>query len=276
MSWRDRDYSRRPADETSRWQAHLPPPGTQILLVLHLLGLVLAWAAAGDPTARDLLNFRLYAGHVTMPAVLLHPFAAQGFSVLLPLVALWWLGSELERAVGTARLLWLYAFGTLCAGAGFAGAVLLLGFNGTLALAHPVGALAAWALTGWLRQRETYTVVRGRLISVGKLIAISAGVITMLIIFIAGQAAAAWTVGVLAALAAVPLTETTLRLTHRNRRPAVSRAARRPPPAPPPARGEEPDIDVILDKIHREGLDALTDEERERLESARRAKLRRP
>jgi hypothetical protein len=60
-----------------------------------------------------------------------------------------------------------------------------------------------------------------------------------------------------------------------DRRPQRSHGPAAPDRAAPAA-PDEPDIDEILAKISREGLQALTDEERARLAAARAAKLRRP
>jgi hypothetical protein len=113
--------------------------------------------------------------------------------------------------------------------------------------------------------------------SVAPLIGIGAAIAIGLMFAFRGPGAPGW----LAALIAGGLAAPAVQLlpgapTRRQRppRPVVTPSV--PFEVPPPAESlDEPDIDDVLAKISRSGLTSLSPAERERLEAARQAKLRR-
>jgi hypothetical protein len=119
--------------------------------------------------------------------------------------------------------------------------------------------------------------VFGKLTTTAKAVALGAAVIAALVFFFGGPGATGWLIAAAAGSLAWPAVSLLAGVTPRARGPRTPRTLGEP------RRSDEPEpsaadavLDEILAKISREGLDALTPAERERLEAARRAKLRRP
>ncbi|MCA9244000.1 MAG: hypothetical protein KDA32_08610, partial [Phycisphaerales bacterium] len=180
-------------------------------------------------------------------------------------------------------LLSTYAVGNLLGGGGF---LIVARLNPPLAifpLMMPIGALAAWAWWGWRNLRTDTVLVFSQAVRAGDLIAIIAAVYIGMTILGRGFGTVAWLAAIGCGIAAPALVDA-INEWREGRAEAPARVARRPAtrsisrerseqPAP---ETRDDDIDDVLAKISREGMDALTDAERARLEAARQRKLHRP
>jgi hypothetical protein len=144
----------------------------------------------------------------------------------------------------------------------------------------PAGALAAWVLAAWRNLSDEMVSVFGRLTTVAKTVAIGAAIIAGLIFFQQGPAATGWLIAAAAGSLASPLVESIRRPQRRTTgvpwvpRDGVGPAGRAHGAAEPGV--DDRALDELLAKISRDGLDSLTPAERERLDAARRSKLRNP
>jgi membrane associated rhomboid family serine protease len=279
----DRDYTkaeRRPGRRSVDWRSHLPCGGALALIIAHVLGFVVMLVVRHHASTTVLALFVLEGASSHPAAILLHPISsASPLTLLFVVGAMWTLGGRIESRFGTARLVWLYALGTIIAGTVYFGFAQMAPELAGYALAMPVGALAAWVLAAWRNLSDEMVSVFGRLVTVAKAAAIGATSVATWIFFWNGPAATGW----LIAAAAGSLAYLVVNVVRGNARVATEpprREANAPRPAPRrddarPATAA-PDVDEILAKINREGLDALTPTERERLEAARQARLRRP
>ncbi len=279
----DRDYSKAGYGREVGgidWRSRLPPRGALTLIVLHLVGFLIVrvgWHDAGD-AARVLVQLRNDALHPA--AILLHPFGNVSFWTLIFVVyAIWTLGGRIEGRFGTARLLGMYAVGTLLAGVVFLGFAQLSAEHSAHALDMPAGALAAWALAAWRTMRDEMVSVFGKLMTTAKVVVLGAAIVAGLVFLVEGPAATGWLIAAAAGSLAWPATNlvreaggVTDRSRKSRRREAVGGESRSDKPE---AHAADAVLDEILAKISREGIDALTPAERERLEAARRARQRR-
>ncbi len=266
MSWRDREYNQssyRDAYSGAVLREWLPPAGTLTILLIHLLA---PWflPKAGELAATDPLG------------ILIHPLLSPPIlASLLAAVSLWWLGAEVEQTHGTLTTVGLYAAGNLVAGLsayGFARAAPALAALPVL----PLGALSAWGLLLWGRPHWDQMPVLGRVVSTRRALAILALVFAAYVVTTYGGYSFSPLIAALGGLAtgwvyAISTQRRPARRAPPRARsidaPAGGAALRRPAEA-------EPDIDGILAKISREGIAALTEDERRLLEAARQAKLR--
>jgi membrane associated rhomboid family serine protease len=272
----DREYtkSRPDRDGGVAWGSRLPPRGALALIGLHALAFLLVFAARLDRSA-PIGSVLVLRGSTSHPAaILLHPFGVGSiWSLIFVGYAIWTLGGRIESRFGTGRLLTLYVLGTILAGGVYFGFAQIAPDLARYPLALPVGAFAAWALAAWRNLSDEMVSIFGRLVTVSKATGIAALVVAGWVFFRGGPAATGWLLAAAAGSLAWPVTNLSRGRTFANRpferSPTWrSREERRSEP-------EETDIDDILAKITREGLDALTPEERDRLEAARRAKQRR-
>ncbi|MBN2445420.1 MAG: hypothetical protein JXO22_01745 [Phycisphaerae bacterium] len=276
MAWWERDYteSRETGAETRR-SFDWPPPATMTLLMLHVLAFAMMFVTRLD-TPNSPLRYLMLTGGANHPlAIATHPFTTSGWSIIIVLYATWVLGGRIERRLGTRRLLRLYVYGNLLAGGAYYVAALVLKSPDLVPLTYPVGALAAWCLTAWRHFRDEMVMLWGRLANFGKLAAIAGAIVVGLNIMLYHSASTGWLIAVIAGCVAMPLAETLpiIRVSQPRRAvPARSRFSRLETPAT--QQDTTSDIDDILAKITEHGLDSLTDEERARLEAARRARLR--
>ncbi len=284
MGWQDRDYYRESTWSIRRidWAPYLPPRGCVVLIGLHVAAFVLLWVAARDEGLTWRARITLSGENLTLPALLLHPLStASILTLIFVALAIGWLGGRVEREAGTRRLVALYVAGTIAGGLAFCGLGLLFPVLTLYPLDLPLGAIVAWGVH--VSRREAFEVVGvfDKLVRLPKLLAILGGIWAALVLLRAGPAAIGWFVAAAGGAAAFYLIELTPAWWRRIGRPDVR------PSEPPrrrirhiehrPVRPHEPDapdIDDILAKISRCGIDSLTDDERERLEAARRAKLR--
>jgi len=276
----DREYTKsRPGRESGLdWGAILGPRGALMLIGLHLLGFVVALVLRHDAGAKATVTFVLH-GSVSHPAaIVLHPIGGGSVLTFVFVVGvIWTLGRRIETRFGTGRLLGLYALGTLIGGSVYFGFAQTAPELAVYPLALPVGGLAAWVLGAWRGLSDETVSIFGRLTTAAKASAIGAVVVAGLVFFWHGPAATAWLIAAAAGSLAWPALNVI-------RGPVGAPAAPRQGKTQAPRRqagrneagtpaGDAP-IDDVLAKISREGLDALTSEERKRLEAARRAKLR--
>jgi membrane associated rhomboid family serine protease len=278
VAWQDRDYSEESYGEavsTSRGLRR-PPSATLILMVLHGAAFVLLFMlqhAEGEGIAA-LLTLE---GATTNPVgILLHPLAtAEVLQAVFVVLALWSLGGRLEPRLGARRFIGLYVAGNVAAGLVYFGLARGLPGLATAPLNYPVGALAGFCVAAWRGLQHDQVQVFGRVTSTAKVYAICAGIVIALVVIGAREGAAVWLAAAATGGGSTLLIERWPTLGNRRRssghrvvRPSIPRSIVQPPV-------EEPDIDDLLAKIGRSGLGSLTAAERNRLEAARQAKLRR-
>jgi len=277
VGWQERDYSDESYGEPVSTTGGLrrPPNGTLALMIIHGAAFVLMLMLRHG-NGEAIVAMCALSGETAHPlGILLHPLAtADVLRAAFVVLALWSLAGRLEPRMGLLRLVVLYVAGNLMAGGVYFGVALGLPTLATAPLDYPVGALAALCLTAWRQLRHDLVQVLGRVMSIATIYAICAGIVVVLAFAGAREGALAWLLAAAAGAGSAPLAA---RWSSGPRRPRRVRQVVRPsiPPAiiqPPP---DEPDVDDILAKISREGIGALTDAERDRLERARRAKLRR-
>ncbi len=311
MGWRERDYSQwswREPGGRADWRSRLPPPAAAGLLVVlavaYIAFLIMRaetgtqlepWIRLYGQTRATLENPALAETAVDAPrgctplAVLLHPLASERvLSLLLAMLTVWILGGMIEQRIGAARMLTYFWVGCVMAGAGYFVTARFAPDMAVLPLDDPVGAFAAWCVACWFAFRWDPIDVLGRTFPLSGVIATCALISVGLTLFLFGFAAFAWLVAVVCGGAAAPLVEALARVIAVRsqrlaaRRAPTPRAPRQPVRASLPPReslapsADEAEIDEILAKISREGLPALTADERRRLEAARQAMLRGP
>lgn len=288
MTWQDRGYNQYD-DTPSAWGRMgftRPPLATGILMAVHgfavlaMLTLVAAHGAAGVPW------LWAFDAHV-WPGILLHPVGtADLLRGVLTVVALWLIGGLLERRRGGGVLLQGYVLGNLAAGVAY---FLLAAARPDLAITpldYPLGALVAFVAALWRDVRYEPAEVFGYSTTQGRVLVFAAGLVVVLELVLRRAGAVAWVAGVAAAAAAALLLERAQAdgwafgdWLRRLRPPSVAPRRIRPSRAPARQRSAQPaderDVDEILAKISRSGLESLSAEERQRLEAARLAKLRR-
>lgn len=278
MSWQDRDYNHQAqfgAGIAGRF--HRPPPGVGGLMVLHAVGFVLMQVLQSD-AGEQVAQWAVLSGQqLRALAIVLHPFAGTGrlindlLSLAFVLFVLYGLGSMIERRYGTRRLVVAYVVCNLAAGLAF---YLVARVSPMLAIAPlvtPIGVMAGWVWTAWRRFQDEMVSVLGKVTSVGKVVAIVAGVLIALHLVQFGPAAGGWLVAVVVGGLAVGLADRLAEISLARADRVAAAAPRRSRPAHVV---EDTEVDRILAKISREGMDALTRAERRRLERARREKLR--
>ena len=275
MGWQDRDYgeglygSYGRAESAARTRR--PPPTALALMVVHGVAflLVLMLQSSAQPAAP--LDWVDVAKH---PAgIMLHPLATgRLLSALFVVFALWSLGGRLELKLGGRRLVQLYVAGNLIAGVVYFGVVRALSAQPEHVLQYPAGALAAMCVAAWTHLADQSVNVFGRITSAAKMYAVCAVIVVAMELLVHQQDALYWLPAVAAGGAGALLVE---RWTQRGRRQPRRRPAVRPsiPRKRSGSRPDEPDIDDVLAKISRSGLDSLTEDERRRLEAARQIKL---
>ncbi len=276
MGWQDRNYGNESyGDSVSTTRGLRRPPNAALtLMILHGAALLLVLMLRGD--ANTGVVSALTDARIHPAGILLHPFATVSlFSIVFVLLALWSLGGRLESRLGAARLVELYVLGNLLAGAAYFGIVQALPTVAAVELDYPVGALAAMCVCGWQHLRQDPVQILGRVTTAGTMYAVCGAIAVGLVVLGKPMGALPWVAAAAVGGAAAPLVEF---IVHQRavRRSRVGRS-RRPISSPKsrPVARDEPEIDAILAKISRSGLDSLTEAERAQLDAARRAKLRR-
>ena len=251
-----------------------PPNAALTLMILHGAALLLVLMLRGDVNTG--VVSALTDARIHPAGIVLHPFATVSpFSIVFVLLALWSLGGRLELRLGAARLVELYVLGNLLAGAAYFGITRALPAMPAVELDYPVGALAAMCVCGWQHLRQNPVQILGRVTTAGTMYAVCGAIAVGLVILGKPMGALPWVAAVAGGSAAAPLVEFVARQRAARRNHIGWRGRPIPSPKSRPVVRHEPDIDAILTKISRSGLDSLTEAERDRLEAARRAKLRR-
>lgn len=279
----DRDYSRtQPGREGGgfAWRFSRPPRGALALIVLHVVGFFAVLVMRHDAGQESAIMFVLRGAASHPAAILLHPIGSGSVLTLVFVVyVIWVLGGRLETRFGTGRLLGLYVLGTVIAGAVYFGFAQVAPDLARYPLEMPAGALAAWTLGVWRNFSDQMVSVFGRLVTVARATAIGAAIVAGLVFFRGGPGATGWLLAAAAGSLAWPtlnVVQGGAAVLRRPRRLRRTPAARSRPRRDEVQRAADDDaVDDILAKVSREGLDALTPAERERLEAARQAKLRR-
>jgi hypothetical protein len=278
----DRDYSKSDytwTDGGSGWRSRLPSRGPLILIVLHLVGFFVVRAILSGEAGGVPVQFQLSSETLHPAAILLHPFGNRSIWTLIFVVyVVWVLGGRIEARFGIATLLGTYVVGTLIAGVVFLGFAQLSSEHSAYALDIPAGAMAAWVLGAWRRLRDEMVSVFGKLMTTAKLTVIGAAIIAGLTFLRGGPGATGWLIAAAAGSLAWPVVNTLSEIGSPTARLHSSRRGRAAGTAPPQDAAESTDdaeLDEILAKISREGLESLSPGERQRLEAARRARQRR-
>jgi membrane associated rhomboid family serine protease len=278
VGWQDRDYSDETYGEavsTSRG-VRRPPSATLTLMVLHGVAFIFVFMLQHGEGA-GIATLLALEGTSTNPiGILLHPLATVDvLQAAFVVLALWSLGGRMEPRLGMRHFIGLYAAGNVAAGLVYFGLARGLPGLATAPLNYPVGALAGFCVAVWRGLQHEQVQVFGRVTSTAKVYAICAGLVVALVVIGAREGAVVWLAAAVAGGGTALLLERWPTLGGQRRtsdrrvvRPSIPRPIVQPPL-------EEPDIDDILAKIGRFGLGSLTDAERDRLEAARQAKLRR-
>jgi membrane associated rhomboid family serine protease len=278
VAWQDRDYSEESYGEavsTSRG-VRRPPNATLSLMLLHGAAFVLLFMLQ-HTEGEGIAALLALEGATTNPVgILLHPLATtEVLQAVFVVLALWSLGGRLEPRLGVRHFIGLYLTGNVAAGLVYFGLARGLPGLATAPLNYPVGALAGFCVAAWRGLQHDQVQVLGRVTNTAKVYAVCAGLVIALVVIGARGGAVVWLAAAAAGGGSTLLLEHWPALRGR-RRPRARRAVQPSIPrsiAQPPL--EEPDIDDILAKIGRSGLSSLTDAERNCLEAARQAKLRR-
>ena len=277
--WRDRDYSqdtwteRGSAGPSFKW----PQRGAFVLIGLHVAAFVLVQVLASEG-AESLMGVLAISESVAHPVgILLHPLATRDLlTLVLTVLIIWTLGSRIEQQDGRRQMLSLYLTGNILAGLAFFGLARLWSPLAAVELDYPAGALAAWCLAAYWMAANEMVVLFGRLRKVSHLVGIGLVVVVGLMFAFRGLGAVGWLGALAAGACGQPLLQR-LPLAGvrgpRRRRPAVRPSTPREPP-PERTADAEAEIDAILAKISRSGINSLTRAERAQLEAARQAKLR--
>lgn len=272
MGWQDREYGNEAYAEYeagTRPRIRRPPAFTFGLMLVHLAAFVLVFALGRDTAAAGVLTGLLHS-----PAgIILHPYATTGLlTILFVVLALWSLGGRLEPRVGPARLITVYAVANLAAGGAYVGMAV---WQPTLAasnLDYPIGALAALCVLAWRHLRHEPVQVLGILTTLGKMYAVMAAIALTLELLMRQEGALAWLLAAATGAVAGELVDQVWQLGRRQdwRRRRVRPSIPKRPPV-----DDTPDVDEILAKISRSGIETLSRRELAQLEQARRALLRR-
>lgn len=289
MSWRERDYtwfSEGGGAALRDWRNFLPAAGATGLLVAHLTGFIIALLlrhGVSDNAAESIaLTNALNAW-----TVFTHPIATtNGLMLSCTFFAIWSLAGRIEDLLGMPRMLALYAGGNVLAGLAYVVIARFWPTNASAALSEPVGAIAAWIVTIWTLLSFENVAFFGRFFSLRSVALTFGAIVAALTVMQYGPGATAWLTAAFVGGAVAPVIDAAYALRARRQQRAApaemraNQAARRPEsprriaPAPEPI-GELPEIDDLLAKISRSGIDSLTDDERSRLEAARKARLER-
>jgi hypothetical protein len=273
VSYHERDYHKvgQASSEQRRLRGWLPPPVSLGLIVVHTIAFCVLLVSSGEGGAAAALP--LWSGNLRIAALLAHPFAtSHPLGLGLTVFGIWTVAGRIEGRYGWSRVMLLYVAGNVVAGLSFAAYARVLPEGGMFALTIPVGGLAAWCGAAWFGLSDEYVSIFGRLTSVARAAAIGSAIAAGFVLLLESSACAAWITALIVGGASGMLVQAwgpTLSFKIR-RRPVRPKTKPDPGPIRPPVV-----IDVILDKIARDGIDSLTAKERERLDAARETMLER-
>jgi hypothetical protein len=290
MSWENREYAQdRPWRDALRIAGIAMPTGVvRSLVIAHLafFAIVLALRAWGPPALHPYL-YGIHKDQAPPPlTILLHPFtpgpdrwvggAIHVFFVCLMVAAF---GRLVAAHRGDAAALLTYILGNAVTGGAYVAAAYLAPPLAAAPLDYPVGALAAWSAWAIRTMRWEYVLIGTRTYPLAGVIAFAAALVALVQLLAYGPGAALWLIAALLGASADWIVAAMQRISAD--RPATSPRTlkiRRTSPAPterPPANARiDDELDRLLEKIGRSGIDSLSPDERERLEAARQAKLR--
>jgi hypothetical protein len=286
VGWRDRDYSKATRSHDGARLAHRGaraslPSAVLLLTLLHVAGFTVVWVSATDPYAANMLAAVRTGGlgHWLHPLLMDDPL-----HFLLVIAALWLIGTRVEQAVGALHLLAVYTLGAASAAVGFLMIESLAPQWASLTLEFPAGSLAAVALSAWRHSRYSLVTVFGRTVTYRTTLSLSVAIVAALTLMGRGTGAVGWVTAVAAGALASPICDALSSWRRRRAfvraRPGVLRArtaVKAQEPAfltPGTALSQEADIDDLLAKISKGGLNSLSPAERARLERARQRMLR--
>lgn len=285
MGWEDRSYSQGAEyrEESAQIRSLIPPRATLLLLGAQFVGwVVFSYLVLGKGVAP---TWFVLLGQESHPAaILLHPLAAKGpVQMLVVLLAIWSLAGRVEENSGASRMIAGYLAGNALAGIAFFAFGRLSPALASYELVAPLGAIAAWSATAWQWQRYEALNIFGTEISVRRIVLFGALIVVAVGLVQAGGGAIAWITALVAGAAASPLIDIAFSLsvprvalprrTQQGARPPIRRRVRAKAPKGPPPEEMIDDIDEILAKISRNGITSLSDDEKQRLERARLARL---
>lgn len=274
MGWQDRDYSDAPLGEPTPTAAGLrrPPGLTLALMLLHGGALFVMLATAEGSATPPAAAITLHATSISLLGIVLHPIASAGLlTTLFVVLALWSLAGRIERRRGAMRLAVVYVIANTVAGAAYAATANAAPHLARAELDYPVGVLAGLCLLAWRHFRAEPVQVLGRMTTIGTVYLVCAAIVAGLVVLRDGVGSAAWLIAAGAGACATGVLEWLPTARTAARRPRVPR--RRPAPRRRTAPADDPELDALLAKISAEGIDALSEAERERLERARRRRL---
>ncbi len=272
MSWHERDYHKvgHVTYEPRGLRGRLPPPLSLGLIIVHTVAFCVLLVSSAQSGAALVL----WSENLHIAALLAHPFAtSHPLGLGLTVFGIWTVAGRIDGRYGWSRVLILYIAGNIAAGLAFAAYARFLPDGGMFALTIPVGGLAAWCGAAWFGLNDEYVSIFGRLTSVARAAAIGCAIAVGCVLLLESSACAAWITAAIVGGASGMLVQVwapTLSL-------PIRRARVRPETKPDPvgAIRRSNDIDVILDKIARDGIGSLTVKERARLDAARQTLLER-
>ncbi|MBI5866384.1 MAG: hypothetical protein HZB38_18085 [Planctomycetes bacterium] len=283
MSWHERDYNwrERNASGAVDWRAFLPPPMTLKLLLAHLAGFIVASFAVGGTRYSNGGPLALRAEFHTW-AVLTHPIATQSGGVFWIMMAvIWMLAAPIEARLGARTMLGRYGVASLFSGLAYIAIAAISPSLAAMPLDFPLGAIVAWSLIYWRRLAHEQAMFLKWPFSISSAALWLLGLACLAALMVFRTGAAAWmaaglTGGILSLVLefraeAVDSEDPDLATV---KRPRVKRKLRAQPPkkADPVQHAEDAELDAILTKISREGLNSLTPAEWKELERARQAR----
>lgn len=296
MSWEFREYAQEePWREPATWHGiRLPPRVVAVLLVLHAAAYLAVLAARWDlPTTSPYLN-GVSSQHADIRplTILFHPYTPASTRLLgglllfaLVISLLWSLGRMVHDRVGPRRLLLLYVLGNAMSGLFYWSAANVFPALCVAPLDYPVGALSAWALLAYQHMQFEYVPVFDRMQPLPRVVAVGALILAAAEVLNYGSGAAFWIVSAMVGAGALHVAPFLERLGH-GPRARFFRRVHRPDFRPRSsaqhsaergttvADADSVELDRMLAKISREGMTALSEQERETLERLRQERLR--
>ena len=251
-----------------------------VLILVHAAAFILIMLLRTEQGGVALADSLALAEKTARPwAILTHPLATPSLlSVIITVFILWTLAAQIERQYGWRRTIALYVAGNILAGAAFFTLTRMAPPLASAGLDSPTGAFAAWFVMAYRGMGSQMVPLFGRVHRLSHVVAVALAIAVVLMLATRGLGAIGWLGAIAAGGCAEPLlanvsgewAKVLLRRRRRVVRPSIphEKAARD---------GREPDpynVDDILAKISRAGMGSLTPADRERLETARQAKLR--
>lgn len=282
VSWQDRDYSQYVDDGPTVFSARpiRRNRAALVLLIIHITAAVGMLSLIFAGTNLDAVPLSVAAPNPAWWTIFTHPFASTDFfRVLLTGLILWAVAPRIEEQFGRTRLIQSYLLGNVAAGAVFWGVARLRPAWAGQPLDYPVGAGIAWLVLYWQFARHEMTVIAGKAMRVGHVIAAIGGVMALLALALNGLGGIGWLLAATVGGAVGTLQPLQLHLHRPRRRVRVVRPAESPTSYKleshaSRAAATESELDQILDKISKAGIDSLSAEDRTKLEALRQLKLR--